>query len=507
MDLVVGIDSSTTATKAIAFDREGRLVAEGRASVPLRNPGPGRFEQSVHDWWESLATALADLFRHVDPERVAALSISNQRETVGFLDAEGQEIRPAILWLDDRCRPDIDLVEERLGPGRFLAITGKTPDPTPAVFSFSWLRRCEPQTWRRLAEAVDVHGYLVRRLTGARATSWGSADPFGFLDLPGKSYSPEILAAIGVEAEVFFPPVRPGTVIGEVTPAAAAATGLKPGMLVVAGGGDGQASGLGTATLGGGRAYLNLGTAAVSGVWGEGFATDRAFRTLTSLSGEGYIFELCLRTGAFLTDWTVTRLFDVDPKADPGIYDRLEAEATAVPPGAEGLLLLPYWSGSMTPFWDPDARGAVVGLGTGHGRGHYYRALMEGVALDLAMGYAAIEAATGEAVDELLTIGGGAKSALMRQIVADATGKPVRLSSTIEATCLGAAMLAATGAGWYRTPAEAARAMQGEVALTVEPDAGRFAVYQDLLAIYRDLYPALRESFARLAAFRARQDG
>jgi xylulokinase len=161
----------------------------------------------------------------------------------------------------------------------------------------------------------------------------------------------------------------------------------------------------------------------------------------------------------------------------------------------------------MTPWWDPDARGAVVGLGTGHRRGHYWRALMEGVALDLAMGYQAIEAATGQPVAELLTIGGGTKTALMRQIVANATAKPVSLSSTIEASCLGAGMLAAVGAGWYADAAEAARAMQGEVVAVVEPESARAPVYQDLLAIYRDLYPALRETFARLAGFRARTDG
>jgi xylulokinase len=161
----------------------------------------------------------------------------------------------------------------------------------------------------------------------------------------------------------------------------------------------------------------------------------------------------------------------------------------------------------MTPFWDPDARGAVVGFGTGHARGHYWRALMEGVALDLAMGYAAIEQATGEPVRELLTIGGGARSTLMRQVVADATGKPVRISSTIEASCLGAGMLAATGAGWYGLPAEAARAMQGRVLTSVEPDPARVPVYRELLDIYRELYPALRATFARLAGFRSRIDG
>ena len=212
MDLVIGVDSSTTSTKAIAWDAHGRAVAEGRAPVPMRNLGRGHLEQSVHDWWAALVAALADLFRHVAPERVAALAISNQRETVGFLDQDGAEVRPAILWLDDRCRPDLPLFAEALPPERFLAITGKTPDPTPAVFSLHWLRRCEPESFRRLAFAVDVAGYLGWRLTGRRVTSWGSADPHGVLDLPAKAYSPEILAVLGMDAAGFFPPVRPGTI-------------------------------------------------------------------------------------------------------------------------------------------------------------------------------------------------------------------------------------------------------------------------------------------------------
>ncbi|MFO1036643.1 MAG: FGGY family carbohydrate kinase [Geminicoccaceae bacterium] len=503
MDIVVGIDSSTTATKAIAWDAKGRAVAEGRATVPMVSPHPGWFEQGVEDWWASLCAALAMLFKEVDPARVAAVAIANQRETVGFLDENDREIRPAILWLDLRSRPDIDYLSEKLGSGRFLAITGKTPDTTPAAFSLHWMGRCEPENWRRTATTVDPHGYLVWRLTGERVTSWGSADPHGVMALVSKRYSPEIMAALGAVESQFFPPVRPGTHLGGVTPAAAAATGLRAGTKIIAGGGDGQSSGLGTATLGGGRAYLNLGTAAVSGVWSWHFAADPAFRTLTSLSGEGYIYELCLLTGSFLTDWMVSRLFGFDPKADPGVYERLEAEATALPIGSGGLLLLPYWQGVMSPFWNPDARGAVVGLGAGHGRAHVYRAMMEGVALDLAMGYDAIEKVTGVPVTELLGIGGGSRSRLWRQIVADATGRPVRVSATVEATCLGAGMLAAAGAGWYATPADAAREMQGGITDSVEPDPRRHDDYAELLQIYKDIHPALESTFKRLADFRS----
>lgn len=498
-DLVVGIDSSTTSTKAIAWDRDGSSVAEGRAPLPMRSPRAGWFEQEPEEWWDSLVASLRDLGSRIDLGRVAALSVSNQRETVGFLDAGDRSVRPAILWLDERAREDVDLVSAAFGRERLIAVTGKTPDTTPAVYSLHWLLRNEPEAHARTARIVDVHGYLAFRLTGRRVTSWGSADPHGTYDLGRMEYAEELIRAVGAKPEQFFAAVRPGTIIGEV---ATDAAGLRPGTLVVAGGGDGQASGLGTGVLGRGRAYLNLGTASVSGVYSAAYRTGPEFRTLTSLSGEGYILELCLRTGSFLTDWTVTRLFGIDPRAEPDAYDRLEREAKAVPIGSGGLLLLPYWSGAMTPWWDMDARGAIVGFGAGHGRGHVYRALMEGVALDEAMGLDAIEAALGEQVDELLAIGGGARSPLWRRIVADATGKPVRVSETVEASCLGAGMLAAVGAGWFADARDAAAAMGGAVSLTVEPDPARHARYREVLAAYRELYPALRATFARLAKLR-----
>ncbi|MFI5018515.1 MAG: FGGY-family carbohydrate kinase, partial [Dongiales bacterium] len=189
---------------------------------------------------------------------------------------------------------------------------------------------------------------------------------------------------------------------------------------------------------------------------------------------------------------------------DPGCYDRLEEAAAAVPPGSDGLLLLPYWSGVMSPHWNPDARGAMVGFAPVHDRGHVYRALIEGIALDMAAGYDAIEA-LGEPVEEIVVIGGGAKSALWRRIFADATGRELVASETVEASSLGAAMLAAVGAGWYGSPPEAARAMQGRLNERLSPDARHRATYRELGEIYAGLYPAMTETFARLARFRERR--
>jgi len=501
-DLVIGIDSSTTATKVIAWTGDGDLAAEGRSTIALDNPEPLHYEQDARDWWRSLCAALADLGQQVDLARTAAVAIANQRETWVPVDAEGEPLRPGMVWMDERGRPDVDLLEQAIGRERLLQITGKTPGPLPCLYSIHWMKREQPDLYARTARFLDVHGFLVKRLTGDFRTSWSSADPTALLDLETKRYADEILTALEVDAGSFAEPGSPGSVLGEVHAAAAEATGLPLGTPVVAGGGDGQAAGLGTGVLGPGRAYLNLGTASVSGVYGKAYATDPAFRTMTSLTGDGYIFELCLITGTFLTNWLVEQLFEEDPVKDPDVYEKLEQEANQLPAGADGLMLMPYWGGVMTPYWDADARGMLIGLSSEHGRGHVYRAMMEGIALDEAMGLEGIEAVTGERVEELLTIGGGSKSDLWCRIVANATAKPVKRLATAEATSLGAGMAAAAGAGWFADVAAAAGAMAGKVEDVIEPEPALVDRYADLLGIYKRLYPSTRSILNDLTAFK-----
>jgi len=493
-DLVIGIDSSTTATKAIAWTGDGQLVAEGRCPIALKNPAPLYYEQDARDWWKALCAALGDLGQKIDLLRTASVSIANQRETWVPVDENGEPLRPAMVWMDERGRPDVDLLEAAIGRDQLLQITGKTPGPLPCLYSIHWMKREEPDLYRRTARFLDVHGYLVERLTGDYRTSWSSADPTALLDLESKRYAPDILEALDVGADRFAEPFAPGSVLGEVHAEAAKATGLPAGTPVVAGGGDGQAAGLGTGVLGPGRAYLNLGTASVSGVYGATYATDPAFRTMTSMTGEGYIFELCLITGTFLTDWLVEQLFEEDPKTNPAVYQTLEAEASRLPPGADGLMLMPYWGGVMTPFWDADARGVLIGLSSEHGRGHVYRAMMEGIALDEAMGLQGIENVTGERVEELLTIGGGSNSDLWCQIVANTTGKPVKRLATAEASSLGAGITAAIGAGWFEATEAAALSMAGKVEDVIEPEPDTTERYAALLDIYKRLYPSTSRS-------------
>lgn len=504
-DLVIGIDSSTTATKAIAWTGDGQLVAEGRCPVELSNPVPLHYEQDARDWWRALCGAVQALGREIDLGRTAAIAIANQRETWVPVDEDGEPLRPAMVWMDERGRPDVDLLEASVGRDRLLQITGKIPGPLPCLYSIHWMKREEPDLYAKTARFLDVHGFLAKRLTGSFRTSWSSADPTALLDIESKRYSAEILDVLELDERKFAEPRRPGSVLGEVHAAAAEATGLPIGTPLIAGGGDGQAAGLGTGVLRPGRAYLNLGTASVSGVYGATYATDPAFRTMTSLSGDGYIFELCLITGTFLTNWLVEQLFEEDPVKDPDVYLKLEREAARLPAGADGLMLMPYWGGVMTPYWDADARGLLIGLSSEHGRGHLYRAMMEGIALDEAMGLEGIEKATGETVQELLTIGGGSKSDLWCRIIANVTAKPVMRLATAEATSLGAGIAAAIGVDWFEDAASAAAEMAGKVEDIIEPEPAVAGRYAELLGIYKRLYPSTRSILNDLTAFK--EDG
>jgi sugar (pentulose or hexulose) kinase len=499
-DLVIGIDVSTTATKAIAWDASGRAIASERAALPMQRPGPHLYEQDPRDWWSAICRTVSALTKQVPPKRIAGLAIAHQRETVAPVSADGEPVRPAILWLDQRCRPQVDRVVAALGLERIRAISGKSADFGPVLYKLAWMREAEPELHGRTAMFCDVQGFVVHRLTGTFRTSWASADPLALFDLSKHVWSPELCTAAGITSERLPEAHRPGALLGEVTAAAAATTGLRAGTPVFAGGGDGQAAGLGVNALSAEHAYLNLGTAVVFGIYSPNPLHDPAWRTMTSCSGTGYYLESSLRTGALLSDWFLQRICGLAP-GDQRALQAIEREAAALPPGSGGTLLLPYWEGAMNPYWDMDVRGCILGLSDAHERGHVYRGLIEGVALEQALVLDLIGAQTKRRPAEFVAIGGVATSDLWCQIMADVLGIPVSRSETVEAASLGAAICAAGGAKLFPSIEAAAERMCGRTTAVFTPDAARHARYEALLAIYRDLYPQVRDIARRLSAF------
>jgi sugar (pentulose or hexulose) kinase len=489
-DLVIGLDSSTTATKAIAWDRSGRAVAEGRTSLKIDSPQRGWFEQDAYAWTNASAKALKKLLQIVAPERIAAVAISSQRESFAQFDKHEKPLRPGTIWLDERATSVLPHLDKNVGAKTIHRISGKPLDVITCFARCAWFEKNMPGMWKRVHKTAEVHGVVAHFLTGDWNSSTGSADPMGLLDMTKMKWSEKLVTSVGLSLDQLPKLFRPGEVLGEVSKNAARLTGLKQGTPVIAGGGDGQCAGTGTNVFVKGRAYINLGTAMVSGNYGQDYAHSLAFRTMTAVAEQGYIYETCLRSGTFLLNWAVEQLFGINATQNPEIFAQLEKAAAESPIGAKGLTLVPYWAGCMSPYWDPSARGVITGLGPEHTRGDIYRAFIEGLTLEQVVATEMAESATTE-ITHYVAIGGGAKSDLWCQILADASGKNVGRLETVEASSLGAACAAAKGVGWYKTVPAAAAGMAGKPSKTFRPRPKQSEQYRELLGVYRDLWPTM----------------
>src|SRR5215218_9382631 len=487
MSYVIGVDTSTTATKAVVWNREGRAVADGRPVFSLALPRPGWHEQDAEDWWRSTAIAVRRALQSVDASDIEAMGLTHQRETFACLDEQGRAVRPAMVWMDVRATREV----EEFGSDDVHRLTGKPADTTPALYKLLWLCEHEPETIKRSRWVVDVHAFLVNRLTGTWRTTTACADPLGLIEMERREWSDDLLARVGLSRERVPTLFSPGDVVGELSVAASEQLGLPVGLPVVGGAGDGQSAGLGANATRPGSAYLNLGTAVVAGTMSERYAWDRAFRTLIGAVPGTYAMETLLQGGTYTVNWFLERIAMLDaPSLGLALrdVDGLETAAARLGPGAEGLLLVPYMASAQTPYWDPAARGILFGLAGHHGRQHLFRAVMEGIAFEQRLAFEGMEPRLDQPIELLLMTGGGSRSPLWRQIVADVTGKTVVACREAETTSLGAGMQAAAAAGWHGSLLEAAAAMSG-VGARHTPSASTAARYDELFAVYREIYP------------------
>ena len=490
-DLVIGIDASTTAIKGMAIDRSGRTLGEARATYPLSNPAPGHFEQDARDWWSALAAVLREIAGAVGAARICAVCIGHQRESFTLVDGSGAPVTPAILWLDERSRPQVARLSRSLGREMLREISGKPPDPTPALYGLAWLAEHHPQMMREAHGLADAGGFLIRQLTGKLATSLPSADPLGLVDVRAGRWDERLVEAAGLRAEQLPELVAPGAIIGPITAEAAALTGLDPGTLVVAGGGDGQMAGLGVGALDARSGYLSFGSGVVTGLYGETYRTADAYRTLTSPTGRGFMFETVLRSGMQLVDWTVRTVKATDIEA-------LQTQACALSPGSGGLMVLPYWAGVMNPYWDEAARGVILGLSLDHTPAHLFRAALEGIAYEQKVTTDLLEASVGHRAERFVACGGGVKSPLLTAMTAAVLERPLAISPVTEAVALAGAVLAAVALGWHGSVSEAVSAMVAAPTRIVEPDPALTAAYEPRIAIYREVFGATRDIAHRL---------
>jgi xylulokinase len=495
MAFVLGIDVSTTATKAVLVDAEGAVRGIGSAAYGFETPQPTWSEQEPQLWWDGAVAAIRAVLAStgVDASDIAALGLTGQMHGAVLLDAGDQVLRPAILWNDQRTAAECDLIRAVLGPQRLIAITGNDAMTGFTAPKLVWVRDHEPEIWSRVAHVLLPKDYLRLRLTGQYAMD--KADGAGTLlfDLGARDWSPEVLDALGIDPR-WMPPTHEGPdVTGSVTAEAAASTGLRAGTPVVAGGGDQSANAVGVGAVRPGTVALSLGTSGVVFAPTEAPLFDPAGQVHAfchAVPGRWHLMTVMLSAAGSLR-WFRDAL-------SPGEeFGPMTAAAESVPPGSDGLFFLPYLSGERSPHADPLARGAFVGLTVGHDRRHLTRAVLEGVAFGLRDGLDQMVASGMPRPGQVRASGGGTASPLWRQILADVLRAEVATVSTTEGAAYGASILAAAGAGWFTSVEEAGDAwIRAMPAAAPGDDADRYA---EAHAQYRELYPALAPAFHRMA--------
>jgi xylulokinase len=400
-------------------------------------------------------------------------------------------LRPAILWNDQRTAAECDLIREAVGPERLIELTGNDAVTGLTAPKLVWVREHEPETWSRVAHVLLPKDHVRLALTGEHALD--KADGAGTLlfDLAARDWSPEILAALRIPP-AWLPRTHEGpAVTGAITASAAAATGLRAGTPVVAGGGDQSANAVGVGAVAPGTVALSLGTSGVVFAATTAPLFDprgRVHAFCHAVPGRWHLMSVMLSAAGSLR-WLRDTLA-------PGVaFDTLVATAEDVPAGSEGAWFLPYLSGERSPHPDPLARGAFVGLTLAHDRRHLVRAVLEGVAFGLRDGLDLMVAAGMPAPSQVRASGGGIASPLWRQILADVLEAELATVRTTEGAAYGAALLATVAAGWVPTVEEAVAAFVR--ATPVAAPGSDAATYRDAHATFRELYPALVPFFHR----------
>ena len=482
---IIGVDSSTQSSKAVAWDLSGNAVAEARSPLQVSHPAPGWAEQNPEEWWGSTAQAIRQVADYIDGRQVLAVGLAWQRETFLALDADWRPLRPAILWLDQRATRQAEQARREFGTERFLRLAGKQLDTTPSFVKLLWMRQQEPEQYRQVAHILDVGGYLSRRLTGEARTCIAGGDSLGLMDTGHGVWSDELLGYLDLRPSALPDLVPPGVVLGRLSAEASAATALLPGTPVVAAGGDGQVFAAGVNAPGQGAFSLTVGTSLVLGLHWPTYRVGPAYRTMAGCYPGTFLLEAVLRAGADIVRWFV-RDFAVGQSEAA-----MEAAIADIRPGCQGLLTVPYWKGRMVPTNEPLARGVTVGWSDYHTQAHLYRSILEGMAYEVRLCLESYAADLGVAPTQVHMGGGGALSATWRQIMADVTRREIVLSAT-ESTALGAAMLAATAVGAHPTLIEASAAMYRPT-LRLTPRPREAAEYDRLYGdYYAQLYPLLR---------------
>jgi len=509
MAYLLGLDVGTSGAKALLVDESGAVVADVTTEYPMFTPRPLWAEQNPADWWDAMVTSIRTVIERsgITPGEVAGIGLTGQMHGLVALDGAGEVLRPCIMWNDQRTAAQCAAITERVGAERILQLTGNPVLPGFTAPKIVWVREHEPEVYARIAHVLLPKDYVRFRLSGVHATEVSDASGTSLLNVGERRWSTEMLEALEIPSSWMPECAESPVVTSTVSTEAAAQTGLLEGTPIVGGGGDQAAGGVGAGVAREGVISVTLGTSGVVFAASDAYRVEpqgRLHAFCHAIPGKWHLMGVVLSAGGSLR-WFRDALGEPDTgealRAGRDPYDPLMELAAEAPAGCEGLIFLPYLTGERTPYPDPRARGVYCGITLRHDKAHMVRAVVEGVSYALRDSFELMRG-LGIEVQQVRGSGGGARSALWRQILADVFGTELVTVNVTEGAAYGAALLAGVGAGVY-PDVETACDISVKVTDRVPPGPDTTA-YEDYYPIYRDLYPALKDAFADTAGVVAR---
>jgi xylulokinase len=505
MNQLLSLDLGTSSIKVLLVAVEsGQVLGRGSAEYAIHRPQPNRAEQEPEEWWQAAVVAVRQALSEAGPRAgtIAAIGLSGQMHGTVLLGEAGRVLAPAVIWPDQRSQRQVQEITELIGLPRLVEITGSPIATGFQAATLRWFQQAQPDLWRQVRQVLLPKDYLRWRLTGSYATDPSDGSGALLLDVQRRDWSPELLATLDINPALLPQVLASVAVAGELQPEAAAGLGLPAGIPVVTGAADTASGSVGAGIIRAETLLLTISTGGQLILPAHSVQVDSQGRMHTfcgalapTAEQAGWYKMAAILSAVLALRWLRDRVLDV-----PGeeAYEAMTAWAGQAPVGAGGLIFLPYLVGERTPHMDPEARGLLLGLTLNHGRPELVRAVMEGVTLACYDAYSVL-ADLGALPGQVVVAGGGARSRLWQQIVADVFGLPVQRLRVVEQSALGAALLAGGGVGLFE-PGATGQAWAGYDPL-VEPDRRHHERYQNLLPIFRRAYQQHRQDFRELGNF------
>ncbi len=487
----IGIDVSTTATKALLVGDGGQIIAGSSRQYAYQTPYPLWSEQDPNLWWDATIECVREITAgdSIKPESIKGFGLTGQMHGLVILDENGNVLRPSILWNDQRTQRQCDNIRKIVGKETFINVTGNDALTGFTAPKILWVKDNEPEIYKKIRHILLPKDFVRYKLTGLFAIDKAGGSGTVLFNLKNRDWSKYLLHELGLTEE-WFPETYEGTeMTGELAKSSADLLGLPANIPVFAGGGDQAAAAVGTGAVKEGIVSISLGTSGVV------FAST----DLPRIEPEGRLHAFCHAVsgkwhlmGVMLSAAGSLRWFR-DTFNEKGSFEELTSGLDAIDPGSEGLLFLPYLTGERTPYPDPLAKGAFVGITVRHGFDHFTRAVLEGVAFGLRDCFELLKRSGVETIDQVRITGGGAKNPLWRQIIADVLGLELVTITSEEGAAFGAALLAACGAGMFNSVEEACNCAIRESESVLPGE--NLELYESCYQKYRRLYPALKDTF------------